>query len=314
MSRIRLGYTFINPYLKNNLNIHINRGIKFNSIKKNGFDRMKDLAKQNISDLYTLLDWNISKNIKVFCLPNNIIPHVDNYELYNIDEKEAYNYGSLDFIKKDLKQIGKMVEYNDITLVFSLPNTHSMTSNNKQISNTFYSIDKFSYILDFICPSNGNIIIKNSLPNKYKKNDKISWIDAYKYVLHENSKRYLALQNDCNYFSTKDCLDIHYSCGVPIALDMFHHSCYGLNHKIDKFDWDKYVLSVADTWYYKRPLFCYSEQGKGNIGKHNNFIDHIPLEALELSDRHFYDFDLLLKAPRSLESLLQIRKMYKIEN
>ena len=75
MSRIRLGYSIVNPYLKN---ININRGIKFNSIKKNGFDRMKDLAKQNISDLYKLLDWNINKNIKVFCLPNNIIPHIDN--------------------------------------------------------------------------------------------------------------------------------------------------------------------------------------------------------------------------------------------
>ena len=31
-----------------------------------------------------------------------------------------------------------------------------------------------------------------------------------------------------------------------------------------------------------------------NLTNHNDYIDYIPLEALELSDRHLYDFDLLL--------------------
>ena len=68
MSRIRLGYTFINPYLKNNLNIHVNRNVKLNSVRNYGFDGLKDLAKQNISDAYfsgpLALDLILSKKSK----------------------------------------------------------------------------------------------------------------------------------------------------------------------------------------------------------------------------------------------------------
>ncbi|KAF9529262.1 UV-endonuclease UvdE-domain-containing protein [Crepidotus variabilis] len=75
----RLGYACLNTVLRNKKpaseTVFCSRTCRLDSIKKNGLDFVKDLARKNVEDLLTVIQWNEDNNIRFFRVSSEIFPY-----------------------------------------------------------------------------------------------------------------------------------------------------------------------------------------------------------------------------------------------
>lgn len=308
MNKIRLGYTVTNPILKNLYKIKTTRTTKLKIIDKYGIEILKDHAKKNVADLIKIIDWNESENIYCYRVSTNLIPHINNIYLYDIRPKEAFDYKKLDFIRPQLELI-KNQTANNHRLSFHLPIFTKLASPKKEVLfNSIYTIEQYANIMDLICPNSGVLILHVGGVYNDKEKTMRNWINNYQERLSDKAKKYLALENDEYQYSLNDCLQIHQETKVPIIADVFHHECYRLK-KRDKTELSEILLPVLETWDGQRAKFHLSDQGLGRIGKHADNIDLIPQQLIDLYHKD-KNFDLMLEAKNSLDSLINLRNKY----
>ena len=102
----------------------------------------------------------------------------------------------------------------------------------------------------------------------------------------------LVVENDEKSYPLHDCLAIHEGTGVPILLDVFHHSI--LNHGEDL---PACLAKTTPTWTPRDglPMVDYSTQAVGKpTGSHTASLDIEDFQAF-LARTRPYDFDLMLE-------------------
>lgn len=127
------------------------------------------------------------------------------------------------------------------------------------------------------------------------------FIARYK-KLPQTIKKHLVIENDDRLFSFKDCITIHRETGIPVVLDILHHSLNG-----GKGPAEELMRDFVKTWqkHDGLPVLDYSIQKKGaRKGAH----------ALSISQAHFsrfllntkpYDFDIMLEIKDKEKSALK---------
>ena len=191
------------------------------------FDDLKSLAILNANNIYKILKWNETKDIKVLQLPNDMIPFFNDNNLFNIDACEAYDYTKLNFKKKELEKIKKFVIEHEHRLIFELPNGTNLCNSEKNILNqSVNNIESYSKLLKLICPKNGNIII-----NYYNENENL-WKNNYENISEEN-KKFIVLKND-KLNNPKVC--------IPITTNIIYNN-----------NWKNYLIS----WENKKTFIIF---------------------------------------------------------
>ncbi len=124
-----------------------------------------------------------------------------------------------------------------------------------------------------------------------KERSKLRFEKRYR-KLPESIKRRLVIENDDKSYTTKDCLDISKSTGIPVTFDNLHHSLKNNGESLTEI-----MELISKTWRPEdgRPIVHYSSQAKdGNPGSHAETLD---LEHFRnfIKDTVQYSFDLVLE-------------------
>jgi UV DNA damage endonuclease len=120
--------------------------------------------------------------------------------------------------------------------------------------------------------------------------------------LDENIRSHLVIENDDRLFSVSDCLRIHERTGIPVLLDIFHHSVLNCGEEMESL-----LRAVQKTWLGSdgTPMVDYSSQQPGRRrGVHAETIDRDHFIRFLTSSRP-YDIDIMLEIKDKEKSALQ---------
>lgn len=243
-------------------------------------ERAIQTAKENLEDVYTLIQYAAENKIYSLRLPSDILPR---YTDKNVEKYDMKMFQPL------FTKIGNLAHKHSIRLSFHPDQFVVLSSDSETITQN--SFDELSYQCEMlhrmgvsaeegVCNIHGGGVygLDKSIVKK-------RWADNFK-RLPENVRRYITLENDERSYSLEDCLDISKLCGVPVVYDTFHEECYRSTHKEEFKDLKSLVRRTIKTWTVtlddgtvceKLPMCHVSNQKPGErVGVHSNYIDVFP--------------------------------------
>ncbi len=301
---IQLGLCCMNTQLRGlKVPIYCSRRIIVRIIDEKGIDELKRRILLNLDDLYKMLVWNEENGIRVFRLSSELFQHKTNPRVPD------YTY---DFALNHLQKIGDFAREKGHRLTFHPGQFNVLSSpSEKAYRQTLEDLEYHADVLDLMKMSKDSVMVIHGggvYGDKEKTVEK--WIERYK-LLPDKIQNRLVLENCEKSYSIKDCLKIHYKCGVPIVFDTHHFECYKKLHPNEKFmEAVEYIEFILDTWKEKgiKPKFHVSEQGSGKIGHHSDYIDILPQYLLEIPEKYGVEIDIMIEAKMKE---LSIQKLYE---
>ncbi|EJO5346112.1 UV DNA damage repair endonuclease UvsE [Clostridium botulinum] len=233
---MRIGYACI-PMT---IDAKTTRGFILNNFS---YEKFYETCKLNLQDLYTILNYNISKDIYMFRISSNIIP----FGSHTINNIKWWN-----LFKEDFYECHKLIKKNNIRISmhpgqYTVLNSPSEDVVRKSISDIEYHT-KFLDCLE-VDYSNKIIIHLGGVYNN--KLDALKRFENNFKLLSDSAKKRLILENDEKNYSIKDILSICNSIHVPSVFDNLHHRVK-MNKNFDDLTEIKEILvKVKETWTKK---------------------------------------------------------------
>ena len=259
----------------------------------------------NLEDLIRMIHWNEQHGIKVFRLSSSMFPHMSN------PKAESYEF---DFAKPLLKQIGDLGKKYNQRFTFH-PGQYNVvgTPNEESFHTTVLDLSYHATVLDLMgCDQNSVIVIHGGGTYGNKEATKQRWCEQFTH-LPENVQKRLVLENCEKNFSVQDCLDISKKIGIPVVFDTHHYNCYNHFHPNEKqLPAEDYIPLILETWYKRgiKPKFHVSEQGKGRVGHHSDYIETIPQYLLDIPKIYNTNIDILVEAKKKELAIFKLYKKY----
>jgi UV DNA damage endonuclease len=296
-SDIRLGLCCINTSLRDK-NIFCSRTCRLETFITKGYEHIKSLVTQNLTDLLTMLKWNEDNGIRLMRISSDIFPHISNHR--------APSYDMTDF-QPLLTEIGNYARAHGHRLTFH-PGQYNVvgTPNEEVFKNTIRDLDWHAEMLDRMdCDHNSVLVVHGGGTYGNKELTKLRWIEQFA-KLPDRVQRRLVLENCEKNFSVEDCLFVSEKTGVPVVFDTHHYECYKHFHPTEtELKPARYYLPyVVDTWHKRgmRPKFHISEQRIGSpVGAHSDFIEKIPDYLLEIDH-----IDIMVEAKMKEKAVLRL--------
>ena len=307
---IQLGLCCLNITLREQKpSVFSSRSIILKTLKDKGFEFLKEKIIQNLKDILTMMDWNEENGIKVFRLSSELFPHKSN------PLAPDYNF---EFATDLLKQIGiKSKKYNQ-RLTFH-PGQYNVigTPNMDVFKKTVQDLKYHADVLDLMdLDQNSVIVIHGGGTYGDKKSTIKRWCEQF-YLLPDNVRRRIVIENCEKNFSIEDCIEVSNNIDIPVVFDTHHFECYKLLHPNEKFeDPEIYIHAILSTWAKKniKPKFHVSEQGNVKTGHHSDFIEVIPEYLLEIPEKYCIDIDIMIEAKMKELAIFKLYEKYPILN
>jgi UV DNA damage endonuclease len=235
----RYGYACINMELAEQ-KVVTNRGIQLKTFEREGLPKCSELALLNLTDLHTILKWNIDNNILLYRMSSQLFPWMTEYALGNLPKWPR--------LKIKLEDIGDYVKGKDIRLSFHPgPYNNLGSPRDDVVAKSIVELEAHSKILDYMgLPANHWSKINIHLGGSY--GDKEATIARFIKNFprcSENLRSRFTLENDDreSLYSVGDLVKVHESTGVPIVFDG-HHWEVGAKSGSYKED----MLAAYRTW------------------------------------------------------------------
>ena len=307
---IQLGLCCMNSELREQKPpVFASRKMIIKSIEEKGIDSLKEKIIQNLKDVITLMEWNEKNGIKVFRLSSELFPHKSNPKV------EDY---SLDFAVDLLKEIGNLSKKYNQRLTFHPGQFNVVGSpDKKSFEQTIRDLSYHADVLDIIDAGPDSVMVVHGggvYGDKQKTIDR--WCEQY-YLLPENVRNRLVLENCERAFSIEDCLEVSKRIDIPVVFDTHHYECYKLIHKDEEFkEPEEYIFDILDSWNSRgiKPKFHVSEQGSGRIGHHSDYIKIVPQYLLEIPDKYGINIDIMIEAKMKEQAILDLYGKYPFLN
>ena len=274
---MNLGYACINMTLgEQKPRITTNRSMIKKTFKEKGLEYAGELALQNVRDLFTILQWNNRKGIKVFRVSSDIFPWASEYDIETLP-----HYKRIEMI---LNACGNFASKNNIRITAHPGPFNVLVSPREHVvENTITDLEIHGKIFDMMnlsrTPYNKLNIHCNGVYG-----DKISAMDRFCTNferLSDSVKSRLTVENDDKgtMYSVKDLMYIHERIGIPIVFDYHHHKfCTG-----DLSEQEALELAIS-TWPKDiKPIVHYSESKalhesneKLKPQAHSDYINALP--------------------------------------
>jgi len=223
---MNLGYACINMELntrKGDDRVTTNRTMIKRTFQEKGVEYTSELVLQNVSDLYSIIEWNEQNNIKFFRLSSEIFPWASEYY------QDWDNFPNIDKIKNILRDCGDLAtKYGHRITSHPGPFNVLVSPNENVVQNTITDLTIHADIFDFMGLSrtpynklnihcNGVYGDKESALDRFCKNFE---------RLPESVQSRLTVENDdkASMYSVKELYNgIYTRIGIPIVFDYHHH-------------------------------------------------------------------------------------------
>lgn len=301
---MKLGYCCINLSLNQNSKIKVSTN---RSLIKRTFsmEKASELARQNVKDLKTILEWNVKNSIFSYRISSEMFPRISetNYEIESLlDAKE---------IIKDLQDIGKFIKQNDIQISFHPGPFNCLGSPNPQvIEKTIIDLECHNKICNLIGSDLWfpiNFHVGGSYGQKYEETSERFCNNFQK--LSKSLRERVVIENDdkANGWSCHRLFElIHKKIDIPITLDL-HHSIFSKSPDVSI---EEEFELVSPTWKNKPQMLHYSESANKlkDIPKHSDYLEKDLPDWLKQKSNIFIELECKAKDL----ALLKWRKKFKL--
>jgi len=307
---IQLGLCCLNTQLRDQKpTVFASRKMIVRSINEKGIELLKHLITQNLKDIITMMQWNEDNGIKVFRLSSELFPHKSNPKV------EDY---SLDFAVDLLKDIGDLSRKFNQRLTFH-PGQYNVigSPNDKSFKQTIRDLKYHADVLDLMGMDQNSVMVIHGggiYGNKIKTLDR--WCEQFK-LLPDNVQRRLVIENCEKCFSVEDCLYVSEKLNIPVVFDTHHFECYNKLHPDETLKYpEEYIQEILETWARRgiKPKFHVSEQGKGRIGHHSDYVEEIPEYLLEIPSIYGVEIDIMIEAKMKEQAIFKLYEKYPLLN
>ena len=228
---MNLGYACINTELnsrKGDDRITTNRSMIKRTFQEKGLEYTSELVLQNVTDLYSIIEWNEQNNIKFFRLSSEMFPWASEYY------QDWDNFPNIEKIKSILQDCGNLAtKYGHRITSHPGPFNVLVSPNENVVQNTITDLTIHADVFEFMGLSrtpynklnihcNGVYGDKESAMDRFCKNFE---------RLPESVQSRLTVENDdkASMYSVQDLYDgIYKRVGIPIVFDYHHHGfCTG---------------------------------------------------------------------------------------
>ena len=188
----------------------------------------KKRALQNIKDLIPMIEYNHKHGIKCFRWSSDFFPR--------ITDPEVDRY-TIDFAKDELKKAGDLANKYGQRIVMHPGQFNQVGAKDKKIfEKTIEELKLHADILDAAgIDDNGVLIVHGGGVYGDKEGTKKRWIKQF-FLLPENVRKRLVIENCEKCYSPRDALDISKACGIPVVYDTHHYECYKILHRGEKIE------------------------------------------------------------------------------
>ncbi|WP_251860565.1 UV DNA damage repair endonuclease UvsE [Clostridium sp. Marseille-Q2269] len=209
-------------------------------LKNFSYENFYRASKLNLQDLYTILNYNISKDIYMFRISSDIIPFgshtINNIKWWNLFKEYFYSCGN--FIKEN--NIRVSMHPGQYTVLNS-PSEDVMKKSIKDIEYHTKFLDslELDYSNKIVLHLGGVYNNKLDAMKRFEKN--------FKY-LSSSAKKRLILENDERNYHIQDILSICNTLQIPAVFDNLHHRVK-IGKDFDDLEEINQILNfVKDTW------------------------------------------------------------------
>jgi len=219
-----LGYACINhgfSTLPKSKRITTNRSMIKKTFVDRGLPYVSELVLQNVQDLYKILVWNESQDIKFFRISSDLFPWASEYKLSTLPNFRDIAYW--------LKKSGDYAHQNNHRLTFHPgPYNKLCSSDPRIINNTIKDLDYHAEVFDVMGLSStpyNKINIHVGATYGDKPPTAAKFCENFK-KLSSTCQSRLTVENDDkpSMWSTRELYEsVYSSIGIPIVFDFHHH-------------------------------------------------------------------------------------------
>lgn len=299
--RGRLGYACLNTVLRNKKpaseSVFCSRTCRLDSLIKNGMEWVKELGRQNVRDLITMIQWNEDNLIRFLRLSSEMFPFASH---------EHHGY-SLDYCADLLKEAGDLAnKYGHRLTTHPGQFTQLGSTKQKVIDAAVRELNYHCQMLDLMGVGVDGVMIVHG-GGTY--GDKPAAIERIKHtiskVLPPNVRARLVLENDEMCYNAEDLLEICEELDVPLVFD-YHHDMLNPS-SIPPFE----IIKRADVIWKRRdirPKQHLSEPRPGAVTlmERRAHADRCEKLPADLPD----DMDLMIEAKDKEQAVFHLYRIY----
>ena len=303
---IRLGLCCINNSLREK-NIFCSRTLIARTYT---LDKARVCATQNLTDLKTILNWNVDNGIHHYRLSSDMFPRITDG---NITPEERLKVS--DF-KDVLSDIGSYVRSTGQRVTMHPGQYNQIGAKDKHVfDKTTEDLSVHAQILDYMgMDENAILTIHGGGVYGDKENTIRRWIEQFD-DLDRNVKDRIAIENCENSYSIRDVLYIseQFKRRIPVILDSHHLNCYNIIHGTD-YKGEDYIPHVLDSWDERRMVCHISDQREGaRLGSHSDYIESIPEYFLNIPELYGVGVDIEVEAKKKEDAIMRLMSKYKFK-
>ena len=258
MNRIRLGYACVNLSLGENG--RTSRTCRLSNASPN---RLETLARENLSGLVNVLNWNVAQSIRLYRISSGVIPLASHPQAQWPWRKT---------LKRELVRIGRLVRDSGLRVSMHPGQYTVLNSPHRQVAESARA--ELQYHANFLDQSGLDGTHKIILHVGGLYGDRNASLDRFQKrfdTLPLSVRSRLVLENDERSYKTGDVLALSESLGIPMVFDYLHHIGGG-----NELPTKRLLTRIYDTWSRSdgRPELHYSTQRTGSrMGSHANMIN-----------------------------------------
>jgi len=303
---MEIGYTCINLHLS----ISTSQSCIVRTANEKGVKYIKELVLSNLINLLKILEWNESKNIRLYRITSEIFPHMFNFESFPNAKGEMKKYieGDIEFAEPLLAKVGKYAMEKGHRLTFHMSAyTHIASTRENVQKRSIIDVNFYTILYNYMkIPPEGRCLILHVggvYDDKIKTMER--WIAIYK-EFPDDTRKMIALENDEHYYGVNDILWIMDKLPeLPWCFDVFHNSI-----SLDKVEvTTELLMKMVKSWGKKIPKFHLSEQDPNKQrGAHSLYVKVMPQYLIDLSKT--IKIHIMLEAKAKEKALLLLLKNY----
>ncbi|KAF9452757.1 UV-endonuclease UvdE [Macrolepiota fuliginosa MF-IS2] len=299
----RLGYACLNTVLRNKRpasdSTFCSRTCRLDSLNKNGLDWVKDIGRQNVRDLITMIQWNEDNHIRFLRLSSEMFPFASH---------ENHGY-SLDYCTDLLEEAGDLAnKYGHRLTTHPGQFTQLGSPKPKVVDAAVRELDYHCQMLDLMGIGIDGVMIVHG-GGTY--GDKASAIERLKRVIAEvlppRVRARLVLENDEMCYNAEELLSICEELDVPFVLD-YHHDM--LNPS--SIPPSEIIKRAGVIWKHRgiRPKQHLSEPRPGAVTlmERRAHADRCETLPADLPD----DMDLMIEAKDKEQAVFHLYRIYDL--
>jgi len=281
-------------------------------------DYAKQLCIQNMCDILDMIKWNDEHNINVFRLSSNIFPHISSTSITNDSKSLGISnfkeYQSLEWAKDYLFNVGEVARLYNQRLTFHPGQYNQIASPTQEVfESTCLDLSLHAKQFDYMKMDKHSVMVIHGGGMYNNKGETLDrWRQQFQ-KLPEHVKPRIVLENCEKCYCIEDILPVCQSLGIPCVYDTHHYTCYSQLHPNEtQQEIEVLIPKILDTWRVRciKPKFHISEQGKGRVGHHSDYVEVIPEHLLEIPDKYNTPIDIMIEAKKKELAIFRLYEKY----